>query len=55
MESLIYDSIKGIIDSIQTYFDFLDDLIDLGFVSPDSLNNINDFYMGNLRREIFFE
>ena len=42
-------SYKGIIDSIQFYFDFLDDLMNLGLVSPDSLNNLNDFYMGKLR------
>ena len=43
-----YDSVKGILDSIQLYFDFLDDLMDLGFISSDSLNNLNDFYMGKL-------
>ena len=46
MEEFDYDSVKGILDSIQMYFDFLEDLMDLGFISPDSLNNLNDFYMG---------
>ena len=48
MKDVDYDSVKGILESIQMYFDFLDDLMDLGFVSPDSLNNLNDFYIGNL-------
>ena len=48
MKDVDYDSVKGILQSIQMYFDFLDDLMDLGFVSPDSLNNLNDFYIGNL-------
>ena len=51
MVDLDYDSVKGILDSIQMYFDFLDDLMDLGFVSPDSLNNLNDFYMGKFWKD----
>ena len=46
---LLYDFLKAIIDSIRLYFDFIDDLLDLGLVSHDSLNNLNDFYMGKYR------
>ena len=45
---------KAIIDSIRLYFDFIDDLLDLGFVSHDSLNNLNDFYMGKDHNEVFY-
>jgi len=50
----IYDFMKAIIDSIRLYFDFIDDLLDLGFVSHDSLNNLNDFYMGKDHNEVFY-
>ena len=52
---LIYDFTKAIIDSIRLYFDFIDDLLDLGFVSHDSLNNLNDFYMGKYCTEVFYQ
>lgn len=48
-------TIKDIIDSIKLYFDFINDLVDLGFVSLDNLNNLNDFYIGELVTYIYFE
>ena len=45
-------TIKDIIDSIQLYFDFINDLVDLGFVYLENLNNLNDFYIGELVNHI---
>ena len=52
---IIYENIyfKDIINSIQLYFGFLDDLINLGLVSLGSLSNLNDFYLGKQRVFLF--
>ena len=40
-------ALKGILESIQTYMDFLTDLIDLGFLDLDALSSIGNLFEGN--------
>ena len=45
-------TIKDILESIQLYFDFINDLINLGLISSESLNSLTDFYTGKLENNI---